>query len=86
VPLAGGGIEALETLPYRGGSGDRRGGASPPSTPTDRRTRLHSSLSLTLGPGTISLVAARRSRRDRSSRRALQEKISSISVDDAPQG
>ncbi len=64
VPPTGGGIETSAALPYRGGSGDMRGGASSPSTPTDRRTRLDSSLSLTLGPGTISLVAAKRRRRD----------------------
>ncbi len=54
----------LRRLSRTEGYGDRRSGASPPSTPTDIRTRLQSSLSLTLGPGTISLVAAKRSRRD----------------------
>ena len=62
MPLAGGGIEALDTLPYREGSGDRRGGSAAidPYRPPDQTLQFPS---LTLGNGSISLVAARRSRR-----------------------
>ena len=49
------------------------------STLTDRRTKLHNSGSLTLGTGTISLVAARRSQRDGAgAKNTLQGKIVTI--------
>jgi hypothetical protein len=55
------------------------------STLTDRRTRPHSSKSLTLGTGTTSLVAAKRSRRDGAgAENTLQVKIVTIFAADSP--
>ena len=57
------------------------------STPNDRRTRLYISKSPTLGTGTISLVAARRSQRDGAcAENKLQGKIVTIFAADDPMG
>ena len=75
-------------LPHRRGSGDkRRPCLANTVTPNDRRSSAFSFLTRPGIPGFQVKDAAWRVRQgNRSSRRALQEKISSIFVDDAPQG